>query len=293
MMRVWFTAVVFCAIATGGSAQAQEKVSFASTDADLKGGTPTNITGYLYKPDGPGPFPAVIGLHGCNGLVDQDGKVIPLYGAWGERLSRAGYLVLLPDSFGSRGHGDLCVVPTPSARPVQPDREMPRDAYGAMAYLRTLPNVKPNSIAVLGQSFGAWALFNIIAEGARPKDLLPEQDFRAAIAFYPVCQPFLTREPKWKPRHPLLLLMGDADNFTPSAPCKELVTSAAANGAPPIEARWYPGAYHSFDHPNLPERVLTHVKLPPDGHSPTVGSNPEARADAILRVNAFLAVQLR
>jgi dienelactone hydrolase len=170
---------------------------------------------------------------------------------------------------------------------------MPRDAYGAMAHLRTLPNVKPNSIAILGQSFGAWALFNIIAEGARPKELSPEQDFRAAIAFYPVCQPFLAREPKWKPRHPLLLLMGDADNFTPSAPCKELVILAAANGAPPIEAHWYPGAYHSFDHPNLPERVLTHVKLPPDGHSPTVGSNPEARADAILRVNAFLAVQLK
>ncbi len=115
MIRVWFAAVVFYAITTGGPAQAQEKVSFASTDTDLKGGTPTNITGYLYKPDGPGPFPAVIGLHGCNGLVDQDGKVIPLYGAWGERLSKAGYLVLLPDSFGSRGHGDLCVVPTPSA----------------------------------------------------------------------------------------------------------------------------------------------------------------------------------
>ena len=31
------------------------------------------------------------------------------------------------------------------------------------------------------------------------------------------------------------------------------------------------------------------VKLPPDGRSPTVGSNPEARADAILKVKAFLA----
>jgi hypothetical protein len=28
-------------------ATAQEKVSFPSTDADLKGGTPTTITGYL------------------------------------------------------------------------------------------------------------------------------------------------------------------------------------------------------------------------------------------------------
>ena len=55
----------------------------------------------------------------------------------------------------------------------------------------------------------------------------------------------------------------------------------------------YPGVYHAFDHPELPERVLTNVKLPPDGHSPTVGSNPEARADAILKVKAFLAANLK
>jgi hypothetical protein len=43
-------------------------------------------------------------------------------------LSKEGYVVLLPHAFGSRGHGDLCAVPTAS-RPVQADRELPRDAY--------------------------------------------------------------------------------------------------------------------------------------------------------------------
>jgi dienelactone hydrolase len=277
----------------GFSSQAQDKVTFPSTDADLKGGTVTIITGYLYKPEGAGLFPAVIGMHGCNGLVGQDGKIFPLYGTWGEVLSKEGYLVLLPDAFGSRGHGDLCAVQPSSARPVQPDREMPRDNYGALAYLRTRPDVRPNSIAILGQSFGAAAMFNTIAEGARPKELSGEQDFRAAIAFYPGCQAFLTREPKWKPRQPLLFLMGEADNFTPAAPCKELLGAVASSGGPPVEAHWYPGVYHAFDHPNLPERVLTNVKLPPDGHSPTVGSNPEARADAILKVKAFLASNLK
>jgi len=291
-MRLWFAAALCISVGAGVPAQAQDKVSFPSTDADLKGGAPTTITGYLYKPEGPGPFPAVIGLHGCNGLVDQDGKVLALYGTWGERLSKDGYLVLLPDSFGSRGHGDLCAVQPGIPRPVQADREMPRDSYGALAYLRTHPDVKPNSIAILGQSFGAIAMFYTIAEGARPKELSAEQDFRAAIAFYPFCPPFLAREPKWKPRQRLLLLMGEADNFTPAAPCKELVAAVAASGGPPIEAHWYPGAYHAFDHPDLAERVLTNVKLPPDGHSPTVGSNPEARADAILKVKAFLAANL-
>jgi len=292
-MRHWFAAVLSFALGGGLSAQAQDKVTFPSTDTDLKGGTPTTITGYLYKPDGAGPFPAVIGMHGCNGLVDQNGKIQPLYGAWGERLSKEGYLVLLPDSFGSRGHGDLCAIQPSSARPVQPDREMPRDNYGALAYLRARSDVRPNNVAILGQSFGATAMFNTIADGARPKGLSVEQDFRVAIAFYPTCQPFLTRDPKWKPRQPLLLLMGEADNFTPAAPCKELLITVAASGGPPVEAHWYPGVYHAFDHPNSPERVLTNVKLPPDGHSPTVGSNPDARADAILKVKAFLASNLK
>jgi dienelactone hydrolase len=98
---------------------------------------------------------------------------------------------------------------------VQADREIPRDNYGALAYLRTRPDVKPNNIAILGQSFGASSMFYTIADGARPKELTAEQDFRVAIAFYPGFPPFLAREPKWKPRQQLLFLMGEADDFTP------------------------------------------------------------------------------
>jgi poly(3-hydroxybutyrate) depolymerase len=80
MVRLRFVAALSVALGWGMPAQAQDKVSFPSTDADLKGGTPTTVTGYLYKPEGPGPFPAVIGMHGCNGLLGQDGKVHPVYG---------------------------------------------------------------------------------------------------------------------------------------------------------------------------------------------------------------------
>jgi dienelactone hydrolase len=228
-------------------------------------------------------------MHGCSGLVGQDGKVNVLYGTWGELLSKEGYLVLLPDAFGSRGLGNLCAVSN-TELPVQADRDIPRDNYGALAYLRTRPDVRPSDIAILGQSYGAASMFYTIAEGARPNELSADKDFRAAIGFYPPCQSFLAREPKWKPRQRLLFLMGEADNFTPAAPCKELLAEVVASGGPPIEAHWYPGVYHAFDHPNLPERVL---KLPPDGHSPTVASNPEARANAIANVKAFLAANLK
>jgi dienelactone hydrolase len=83
----------------------------------------------------------------------------------------------------------------------------------------------------------------------------------------------------------MLLLMGETDNWTPTAACKEVF--ALAEGGAPIEAHFYPNTYHGFDHPNFPTRVFTNVKIPPDGHSPTMGSNPEARADAINRVTQF------
>jgi dienelactone hydrolase len=289
MNRLKFTAALSVALAVGLPAHAQDKVTFPSTDAELKGGTATAITGYLYKPEGAGPFPAIVGMHGCNGLVGQDGKVFPLYGAWGDRLSKEGYLVLLPDSFGSRGQGDLCGQPSKD-HPVKNDRETPRDAYGALAYLQSRPDVRP-SVAIFGQSFGAGTVATAIAE-ARPSGVAPEKDFRAAVMFYPLCSVILSREPKWTPRVPLLFLMGDADNFTPPAPCKTLLERVGSGGTA-VESHFYPGAFHAFDHPNLPERVLTNVKLPPDGHSPTVGSNPEARADAILKVKAFLASRLK
>jgi len=279
-------------LAIGLPAAAQEKVTFASTDGDLKGGTPTTVTGFLYKPQGVGPFPAVVSLHGCDGLVEEDGKVKPLYGTWGEILSREGYIVLLPDSHGSRGHGNLCAV-MPEKRPVQGGRERPRDAYGALAYLRSRSDVRTNSIAILGQSAGASTMFFTIAKDARPKDLSDQQDFRAAVAFYPGCQPFVEREPRWAPRQPLLLLMGEADNFTPAAPCKEVLSRVPADAVASITTHFYPGAHHAFDHPNLAVQVRTNVKLPPDGHSPTVGTNPEARADAIVRVKQFLASTLK
>src|SRR6516162_11950203 len=51
----------------------------------------------LFKPDGDGPFPVVIALHGCGGLSNQTEQVAPRYSDWTELLTKAGYAVLWPD----------------------------------------------------------------------------------------------------------------------------------------------------------------------------------------------------
>src|SRR5258708_3567337 len=272
--------VLMCAAAAlfiGNQAVAQEKVSFPSTDG-------TTLTGYLYKPTGSGPFAAVVGPHGCDGLLgDSDnflgkkGEIHPLYGQWGEILSRAGYMVLLVDSFQSRGHGSLCGFLPVETSPVLPYREMPRDAFGGMNYLRSRPDVRPGSIAILGQSYGGNATMLTIANGALPKAVPPEKYFRAAIVFYPGCV-IILRRGQWGPRQPMLFLMGELDATT--AQCKEVI--AKKEGGPPIDAHFYPNTYHAFDHPNLPPTVITNG----------IAANPEARADAINRVTQFLSKQL-
>ena len=74
----------------------------------------------LFRPDGEGPFPAVIGLHNCTGLINAAGAIGSRYRDWGQRLSKGGYAVLLPDSNGSRGLGSQC---SSAARAIRADRE--------------------------------------------------------------------------------------------------------------------------------------------------------------------------
>src|SRR6202020_3215377 len=45
----------------------------------------------LYKPDGDGPFPTVIALHGCGGLATRGEQIQPRYRDWVEQLLKAGH----------------------------------------------------------------------------------------------------------------------------------------------------------------------------------------------------------
>jgi dienelactone hydrolase len=223
--------ILMCAAAAalfiGSQVIAQERVSFPSTDADLKGGTPTTITGYLYKPAGSGPFAAVVGLYGCGGLKFNP-VVGQLYDQWGKILSDNGYFFLLVESFEPRGRDNLC-----SDFGVGLLRETPRDAVGGMNYLRLRPDVKPNSIGIMGWSYGGSGTLYATSKSALPFDVAlpkaPENDFRAAIVFYPNCTFLLGRSPNnqinthWQPRQPTLLLIGELDNIASAPPCKDLV----------------------------------------------------------------------
>jgi dienelactone hydrolase len=261
-------------------ALAWENVFFPSLDGRLTGGKPTELHGLLMKPDGIGPFPAIVALHGCNGLF-KEGALVAREAAWAQLLTSHGYVVLFPDSFGPRDVTSDC-----EGR-VRAWAERSYDAYGALRYLQAQPFVIGERIGVMGWSHGGGTVIFAIAPDsiARPPDL-PKGDFRAAVAFYPAwCSRLSTG---WKPDIPFLLEIGAQDDSIQPAPCIERIEAAQAEGAP-VQMKVYDGAVHDFDWPG----DTLHIITSPSGKVAHYGVDENARADALVRVLTFFDSRLK
>src|ERR1700726_2010298 len=133
----------------------------------------------LYKPDGDGPFPVVIALHGCGGLATHSEPVLPRYRDWAEQLLKGGNAVLLPDSYGSRELGPQCRV-NDRERRVRARRERVADIMASRQWLVQQPWAAHDRISLLGWANGASALLWAV----RPQSSRNvEPDFRSAVAF--------------------------------------------------------------------------------------------------------------
>lgn len=249
-------------------------------------GRAVELEALLFRPRGVGPFPALVLLHGCGGFYTREGYVTASYRDWLERFAAAGYVALLVDSFNPRGYRSICEL---QKRPILAGRERAADAYAAAAWLAREPYVAPDRIGLIGWSNGAsGALYGLLPENRRPPG------FRAGVAFYPGCRALAQSKTPYRPYAPLLVLAGEADDWTPAGPCVEL-TAIAKNQGAAMEIVTYPGAHHSFDRVNLPLRFRPEVRNPnrPDGRGATVGGHAEAREDALRRTLEFLARHLK
>jgi dienelactone hydrolase len=236
----------------------------------------------LFRPDGAGPFPAVIGLHGCEGLLGRNGTLENRYSDWAEHLTRAGFVVLYPDSYGSRGLGPQCSI---RRRTIRTDHERVADANAARRWLQAQAYVKPEHVTLLGWATGGIsALWTVRRRAALAKD--DKSDFRSAVAFYPGCRRL--DNTAWSARVPTLILIGSADDQTSATVCQRMVAGARGRSAG-TSIVVYPGTYHDFDHPDRPLQVRGGYAFAIDSsgkiHS---GTNPAARADALKRVPQWL-----
>ena len=226
------------ALMADASAATLERVEFESAAQRLVSGTlilGERIEGYLARPDGAGPFPAVVGLHGCAGMHDTTRQRLA------DQLVAWGYVVLLVDSYATRRIDHAC---TSSAFATFLKRRP--DAYGALVFLGSQNFVDWQRVAVVGFSAGARVTLSVAQTNSFEQFAPPANlRFRAAVAFYPPCKA------AWAPPEiPTLIFIGALDDWTPAADCADKV-AGWGNDGPPIELVVYPGAHHGFYYPHL------------------------------------------
>ena len=268
-MRRIRTLLLFVVLA--GCAAAPPGPSITTT---APGGGSEQIPVTIFKPEEAGPFPAVVMMHDCSGLSHLSSGAPA---RWGHELVRRGYVVVMPDSFSTRGYPyGVCTDASPGRASVGPLQRM-RDAHAALAFVRTLPYVDGRRVGLMGGSHG----------GATTLVAMTRPGFAAGVALYPSC-----RSGAYRPAAPLLILIGEKDDWTPAEPCRKLAEAARAAGHP-VSIKIYPGAHHSFDSSNPVRYVDARVNLnSPTGRGATTGGDAAAWADSIDEVARFFAERL-
>jgi len=234
-----FAAALLPILAGASHANAQPSGSVVELESPLATSRP--LHGLLRLPNRTGASATVVLLHSCNGdwrRLDE---------RWGRVIASWGYVTLTVDSSLNSNCRNAAM-------------ELAQDAYRALNFLVRHPAVDPARVAALGFSQGGWLAMSSVERGALEQTAANK--FRAAIAFYPPCRQF-----KDNMTVPTLILVGELDDWSTARECRNLVEGRddygisrdTARGVP-IRLIVLPGAYHSFDSPNLttPATFLGH-----------------------------------
>jgi dienelactone hydrolase len=203
-------------------------------------------------------------MHGCGGLDATARKWADI---WTAHLAKGQIGTLTVDSFSTRGVKSTCGSPDAHWA-----RRRVDDAYSALDWLVTRPDVRPDQIFVMGRSNGGRAVLNALQSIYRS---MRKTLFAGGISLYPYCA-------DRKGDHfyaPLLLLAAELDDANPSVLCRELGDTKRPPNHPELLVKIYPKVLHGFDD-GSPARTFNGWRL---------GGDAAAAADARLQVSEFLA----
>lgn len=231
-------------------------------------GSGQQIFARLSLPEGEGPFPAVVLLHGSLGFS-------ALQRSYADALNDHGYVVLSVDSFSARD-----VVDVVGRQEVVSIESMVADAFAALRLLKTHPKVDGNAIGLVGWSKGGSAA---LAAGRTVfRAMLSDggDRFSAIAAIYPWCgarERVMRRDDV-----PVLFILAGQDDWVSADACADLLAEMATLG---LRARVaiYDDAEHGFDAPGTHRVFLTRGKswrgchYASDAHGFTLVSSGERR----------------
>lgn len=284
LMRLWLVLGLIGAFnvvaAASASAAIPATVTFPSADGK------TELTGYLYVPEGAQPRPAIVLLHGRAGVYSslKRGRytaeaLSARHRMWAEFWAKQGYVALLVDSFGPRGHPAGFPKHSYGERPAEVSERIarPLDAYGALAYLRTRTDVIGDRVGLHGWSNGGMTVLSALSsESPVFQRADAARGFRAALAQYPSCRTQM-QEAAYKPYAPLLVLAASEDDEVSPEVCRRFAEALRARNQP-VEFVLYEGAHHAYDDPGKTKQ----------SHPP----NRAAMLDSQARAAAFFRMHL-
>lgn len=174
--------------------------------------------------------------HGSNGVSKK------LFERWAKTFNDMGIATFVVDSFGGRG-----VKSTMEDQNQLSPAANDADALFALKLLATDPRIDANRIGIIGFSRGGIVAMEMAMDSFRRGVIDNDVKFAALIGFYPGCtQVWWESPPPLLTGAPMMLALGDKDDYTPAKPCLSFVPRMRAEGQA-VEVHVYPGAYHDFD----------------------------------------------
>ena len=195
---------------------------------------PRKISGQLHLPSGPGPFPAVVILHG-NFHPDE---LEPWFEDLIPQMIKAEIAIFVVDSFTGRG------IPGTTRNPAILSRAARLvDAFMALRFLASLPEIDEEKIGISGYASGGTIA--MISSDTRIIDagIARGRGFAAHLPVYPDCQPQF-RTLKFS-ESPMLFLVGELDDYTPAQYCFDYVERMNEEGFN-ANIKSYINAYHTW-----------------------------------------------
>jgi len=214
----------------------------------------TGVT--LTAPEGEGPFPVAVLMHGCGG---QRGFLE----GYAQAAVDSGHAAILLDSWTPRGLSRQDALRLTCTGLIQRGPARARDIDLLLASLDD-PRLDLSQVTLAGWSHGGWAIAEALTRDAPPAGVT------GAFLFYPYCGWVAGWPDRPFPEHVrIAALIGEADTVSDYPACEQ------ALDRPGVALTVYPGATHAFEDSDASDERFVY--------------DAELAADAQARFKAFLS----
>lgn len=205
----------------------------------------------IYAPEGEGPFPAVMLLHGCGG-------VRPNMEVFARLAADMGVIAFVPDSLGPRGITYEEALESVCTGARLRAHERTGDLHAVLEFMRSDPRVDASRIALAGWSHGGWTALEALAldrAGKVPASLNSPpphglEGVKAVFAMYPYSSfPARSRRLPWPATIPVEGVLVHGDAICNDEDSVEVFKRQIEWGND-VRWRYVPDATHAFDEPD-------------------------------------------